>query len=144
MSVLAYERLDSSTTHKESISMKNITRKIIICAALVIGSLLPVAVQADGNQGHHESGIIGRVQIEQIGVRLPWQVRVSTDSFKAVAVLQTDEDGQFMVSLKPGTYHLSAFVGGNGSASLGGPPIRVTVTKKDFTLVELPLGFGPQ
>ena len=41
-------------------------------------------------------------------------------------------------------YHLNAFVGGNGDASLGGPPVRVMVTKKDFTIVELPLGFGPQ
>ena len=97
----------------------------------------------NGNQGHHQSGIIGRVKVEQIGVLLPWQVRVTTDTFQPVAVLATDEDGQFIVNLKPGTYHLNAFVGGNGGATLGGPTIQVTVTKKDFTIVELPLGFGP-
>jgi len=124
--------------------MKTVIPKLILSFGLLTGYLLPISASVEANQGHHQSGIIGRVQVEQIGVRLPWQVSVITDSFEAVAVLQTDEDGQFIVNLKPGTYYLSAFVGGNGDARLVGPPIRVTVTKKDFTLVELPLGFGPQ
>jgi len=117
--------------------MKNITHKLIICAALIIGSFLPASVQADG-RGHHQSGIIGRVQIEQIGIPLLWQVRVSSDSFKPITILQADAEGQFLVNLKPGTYRLSAFVGG-----LVGPSIQVRVTKKDFTIVELPIVSGP-
>src|SRR5881628_500865 len=122
--------------------MKTVIPKLFLSIGLLTAYLLPLSVEA--NQGHHQSGIIGRVQVEQIGVRLDWQVRVTTDMFEPVAVLQTDEDGQFIVNLKPGTYHLNAFVGGNGDATLAGPTIRVTVTKKDFTIVELPLGFGPQ
>jgi len=124
--------------------MKNSTRNFALCALLIFGSFLPVTFQAEGNQGHHQSGIIGRVQVEQIGARLPWQVRVTTDRFEPVAVLPADEDGNFMLNLKPGAYHLNAFVGGGGGATLVGPTIRVTVTKKDFTLVELPLVSGPQ
>ena len=124
--------------------MKTVIPKLILSFGLLTGYLLPIGASVEANLGHHQSGIIGRVQVEQIGVRLDWQVRVTTDMFEPVAVLQTDEDGQFIVNLKPGNYHLSAFVGGNGGATLGGPTIRVTVTKKDFTIVELPLGFGPQ
>jgi hypothetical protein len=114
-----------------------------ISAALLLGCLVPVGMRAQDNRGHHQSGIIGRVQIEQIGVRLPWQVRVTTVMFEPVAVLPADEDGNFIVNLKPGTYQLNAFVGGNGGATLATPPVRVTVEKKDFTIVELPVGFGP-
>ena len=124
--------------------MKKIIHEFTLCAVVILVSFLPLAVHADGNQGHHQSGIIGRVQVEQIGVRLPWRVRVTTDTFQPVAVLPTDEEGQFIVNLKPSTYHLNAFVGGNGGATLGGPTIRVMVTKKDFRLVELPLVAGPE
>ena len=80
--------------------MKNSTHKFTLCAVLFLGCFLPVARQAEGNQGHHQSGIIGRVQVEQIGVLLPWQVRVTTDTFEPVAVLPTDEGGHFIVNLK--------------------------------------------
>ena len=127
--------------------MKQITRKFIICAALVIASLLPAAVQANGNRGHHQSGIIGRVQVEQSGLPFLWQVRVSTDTCEPITVVQTEDDGQFVVNLKPGTYRLRPFVplwwvGLNGErlyAEFNGPPVQVTVAKKDFTVVELPL-----
>src|SRR4051794_2108410 len=112
-------------TRVESESMKNSTRKFMLCAVMILGSFLPIAVQADGRQGHHQSGIIGRVQVEQIGVRLPWQGRVTTHTFQPVAVLPTDADGQFIVNSKPGTYLLNPFVGGDGDATLVGPPVQV-------------------
>ena len=130
--------------------MKQITRKVLICAALVIGSLLPVAVHADGNRGHHQSGIIGRVQIEQTIPTLAWQVRVSTDTCESLTVLETDDEGQFVVNLKPGTYRLTPFAvvwflynGVWMSGEFVGPSVQVTVAKKDFTVVELPIVWGP-
>ena len=128
--------------------MKQITRKVLICAALVIGSLLPVAVHADGNRGHHQSGIIGRVQVEQVGGAFPWQVWVGTDTGESITVLQTDDEGQFVVNLKPGTYQLQPFCPLSisdgelpGGVVLIGPPVQVTVAKKDFTVVELPFAW---
>lgn len=139
--------------------MKQRTHKLVIWAALIIASLLPATVQANGNRGHHQSGIVGRVQVEQSGLPVHWQVSVSTDcdsiiileaeDDQQVTVLQTEDDGRFVVNLKPGTYRLRPFVplwfvGVNGDwlyAELAGPPVLVTVDKKDFTVVELPLGW---
>ena len=128
--------------------MSHITRNLLLCFALAIGGLLPAAVHADGNRGHHQSGIIGRVQVEQVGGALPWQVWVGTDRGESVTVLQTDNDGEFVVNLKPGTYQLQPFcpltISDGGlpvDVVLIGPPVEVTVVKKDFTVVELPLAW---
>jgi len=123
--------------------MKTITHKFALCAVLLSGCLLPVAAHAEDNQGHHQSGVIGRVQVEQVGLPHLWQVRVSTEAYGQASVIQTDDEGQFVVNLKPGTYHLTPFIGGDGNAGLVGPPIQVTVEKKDLTVVEMSLIFGP-
>jgi len=128
--------------------MKHIALKPLLCIALFVSGLFPATVQADGNRGHHQSGIIGRVQLEQSSLPLSWQVRVSTDRGEAITVLQPDEDGQFAVNLKPGTYRLTAFApvwllyyGVPMYAEFSGPPVQVTVSKKDFTAVEVPLAW---
>jgi len=128
--------------------MKHIALKPLLCIALLIGGFLPAAVHADGNRGHHQSGIIGRVQVEQVGGALSWQVWVGTDSGESVTVLQTNSDGEFVVNLKPGTYQLQPFCPLSisdgelpGDVVLIGPPVQVTVAKKDFTVVDLPLAW---
>jgi len=123
--------------------MNKITCRFMGCGVLVIACSLASVTHAKENQGHHQSGIIGRVQAEQFNLPHVWQVRVSTEQHKLVTVVQTDEDGRFVVNLKPGTYHLTPFLAGEGKARLVGPSIPVTVEKKDFSVVELPLGFGP-
>jgi hypothetical protein len=123
--------------------MKHYTTPFALIASLLIGCLLPAATVAGENQGHHQSGIVGRVQLEQISFRFAWKVRVSKENFDPVAVLETDEAGHFAVNLKPGIYRLTPFVGGDGGASLVGPSLLVAVEKKNFTVVELPLVFGP-
>jgi hypothetical protein len=155
MAGLAFEH---QTTTNYTKSMRQFTLKLIIWPFLVIASLLPRAVQANENRGHHQSGIIGRVQVEQSGLAVHWQVSVSTDcdstivleaaDDEQVTVLQTEDDGRFVVNLKPGRYRLRPFVpvwfvsvsGDWLYAELAGPPVLVTVNKKDFTVVELPLG----
>ena len=149
--------VDHQTTRQTS--MRQFTPKHIIWPFLVIASLLPSTVQASENRGHHQSGIIGRVQVEQSGLAVHWQVSVSTDcdstivleaeDNQQVTVLQTEDDGRFAVNLKPGRYRLRPFVpvwfitvsGEWLYAELAGPPMLVTVDKKDFTVVELPLGW---
>src|SRR5262245_56213102 len=127
--------------------MKSIPSKIVLGLSLLVASLQPTPVSAEPgkqtNQGHHQSGIIGRVMVGQIGFRTAWKVRVSTADHQPITVLQSDADGYFAVNLKPGTYWLTPFLGDEGGAMLIGPSIPVTVKKKDFAVVELPLVFGP-
>ena len=68
---------------------------------------------------------------------------MSTDTYKLVADIQTGEDGEFVVNLKPGTYHLMPFLVTEGYPVAIGPSVQVTVEKKDFTVVELSVIFGP-
>ena len=120
--------------------MKNITSKFIVCAALFIGCLLPVATPAKDNQGHHQSGIIG--QIEQVPG--PWDVRIVTGDGKFVADIQADDSGFFEVNLKPGTYILTPYIlSTGGTGALLGASTTVTVDKKGFTVAELPIVNGP-
>ncbi len=97
---------------------------------------------------HHEhsgqSGIVGRLMLEQMGVRFDWRVRVSTEQFELVKDLDTNDQGYFRVNLKPGKYYVTPFLGGDGGATLiVSPSVRVVVQKKRFTTVQLPLVFGP-
>jgi len=126
--------------------MKELASKFILCSTLIVGSLLGAPLQAAGDQGHHQSGIIGRLQVEQVGVSLPWQVRVTTDTGESVTVLELGDEGEFLVNLKPGVYRLtpvaSVWFTVNGvwtSGEFVGPTLEVTVAKKDFTPVELPV-----
>lgn len=120
--------------------MKNITHKFAICAALLFGCLLPVATQAQDNQGHNQSGIVG--QIEQAPG--PWHIRIVTGDGRFVADIQADDSGFFEVNLKPGTYILTPyFPSVDGSGALLGASTTVPVEKKTFTAAELPVVIGP-
>ena len=135
------QRIDTSIKQNESGSMKNIARRFILIAALACACLLTGVTRA--NQGHHQTGIIGRVQVEQINLPHVWKVHVSTETFKLIEDVQTDENGQFIVTLKPGTYYLTPFLRGETGGELVGPSVRLMVEKKDFRVVELSLVFGP-
>jgi hypothetical protein len=93
----------------------------------------------EDREHHGQSGIVGRVMLEQMGARLDWRVRVSTEDHKLVTELEINESGFFKVNLKPGSYILTPFIGG-----LVGPSLAVTVQKNGFASVELPLVLGPQ
>jgi hypothetical protein len=123
--------------------MKHLTTLLTLIASLLITSLLPMATPAGENRGHHQSGIVGRVQLEQIGWHFPWKVRVNEENLDPIALLETDEAGYFAINLKPGIYWLTPILSGDGAATLVGPRVRVMVEKKDFAVVELPLVFGP-
>ncbi len=131
--------------------MKNFTPKLMVCAALVIGCLLPIAVQAQGNQGHHQSGIIGQVNFGILsgtptgegGTIIPDHVRVYSDKGKLVAAVETEVTANafwhFQVFLKPGTYTVTAYAGvppENGGVTYSFP-VTVIVRKKQFTEVAL-------
>lgn len=120
--------------------MKNITHKFVICAALVFGCLFPVVTQAQDNQGHHQSGIIG--QVEQVPGA--WNIWIVTNDGKFVADIQADDSGFFEVDLKPGTYILTPFILSiDGTGALVGVATTVTVNEKAFTTAELPVVNGP-
>ena len=120
--------------------MKSITHKLAICAALLFACLLPVATQAQDNQGHHQSGIIG--QIEQVSG--PWDIWIVTGDGKFVTDIQADDSGLFKVDLKPGTFVLTPYIPSiDGSGALLGVSTTVTVEKKTFTAVVLPVVNGP-
>lgn len=116
--------------------MKNITTKLIVCAALFIGCLLPVTTQAKDDH----SGIIG--QIEELPG--PWHVRIVAANGGFVADILADDSGSFVVDLKPGDYILTPFFPSiDGTAQLVGVSTPVTVDKKAFTTAELPIVNGP-
>jgi hypothetical protein len=120
--------------------MKKSTHKFAICAALLIGCLLPAATRAQQNQGHHQSGIIG--QIEQVPG--PWNVRIVSGEGKFVGDIQAADNGFFEVDLKPGTYVLTPYILSiDGTGALLGVSTTVSVEKKEFTTVELPVVHGP-
>ena len=123
--------------------MKHFTTPFALIASLLISCLLPVATPAGENRGYHQSGIVGRVMVEQTGWHFPWKVRVNKENYDPVAILETAEAGHFAVNLKPGIYWLTPVLSGDGAVALVGPSVRVTVEKKDFAVVELPLVFGP-
>ncbi len=124
--------------------MKPIIRRLAIFAALLFGCLLPTAMQAQDNKGHHQSGIIG--QIEQVPG--PWSIWIVTSDGNFVADIQADDTGFFEVDLKPGTYILTPFIlpiapAADGIHPLVGASTSVTVDKKSFTTAELPIVIGP-
>jgi len=122
--------------------MKHLTRKLVICAALLIGSLVPLAAQAGGSRGHHQSGIIGEV------VWATWSpqpvqclVDVETDSGRLITTVETDADGTFVVALKRGTYVLTPYFPQPSDATLSGPSVQLVVEKKDYTVVVMPFTY---
>ncbi len=135
--------------------MKNFTGKCLIGAALLIGCLLPVAASAQENQGHHQSGILGKVNGGVVmatptgegSMVIPDHVRVYSDKGNLLLEVQTEvtEDAwwHFEVYLKPGNYTVIAYAG--AAPENGGIlycfPVPVTVGKKHFT--EVALSFRP-
>jgi hypothetical protein len=120
--------------------MKNITKNFIIRAALMIVCILPITTQAQNNQGHHQSGIIG--QIEQVPG--PWEVRIVSADGKLVTNIQADNTGSFEVDLKPGTYVLTPYILSlDGTGALVGVSATVVVGKKQFTMLDLFVVNGP-
>jgi hypothetical protein len=116
--------------------MKYGIRKYIICAALVIGCLWPVATQIQADQGFAQSGIGGRVQgfIQSHN----WNVLVTSSAGIEVADFLTTTDGSFSLNLEPGTYVLKAYVRNFGPHSiLWGDPAVVTLGQNDFVTVSL-------
>ncbi len=116
--------------------MKKTTVKFIVCAALFIGCLLPVATQAKDDK----SGIIGHI-VELVG---PWHIHIVQGNGRFVADIQADDSGLFVVDLKPGAYILTPFFPSiDGGGELVGVSTTVTVDKKAFTTAELPIVNGP-
>jgi hypothetical protein len=110
-------------------------------AVLCITSLLICFPRATARaEGHHQSGVVGRVVWATLDPS-PFHcfVRVVTDSGRVVTALETDANGAFRVALKPGTYLLIPFLplGPSGAVAMGLTQ-RVTVEKKDYTMVVMP------
>ena len=110
-------------------------------AVLCITSLLICFPRATARaEGHHQSGVVGRVVWATLDPS-PFHcfVRVVTDSGRVVTALETDANGAFRVALKPGTYLLTPFLplGPSGAVAMGLTQ-RVTVEKKDYTMVVMP------
>ncbi len=120
--------------------MKSITRAFILCAALFAGSAL-LGAPATG-KGYHLSGVTGQVQGPILFHN--WDVLVVSDEGEFVTHFLTDPDGSFTVDLKPGAYVLVAYITNVGSESLVfGTPVSVTVEKKQFARVVLPISLPP-
>ncbi len=117
--------------------MKNLRPLGALCVALVIICFSGSSARAEG---HHQSGIVGQVVWgEQDPNPFHSFVSVVTDSGKAVTALETDTNGGFRVALKPGTYLLAPFLPlGPGGAVAMGRTQRVTVEKKDYSMVVIP------
>ena len=130
--------------------MSNTRLKSIICAAFVFACLRPVAVQADGHQGHHQSGVVGQAFVSLSGCvtlgpvpepcadaqPMSGTVLVYSEGGRLVTAAVTDEDGFFRVNLKPGDYILTMYIPPQGSGSVGHLEARqtaFTVKKKEFT-----------
>jgi hypothetical protein len=128
--------------------MKNIASIFIVGATLLAACLQPLAAQAEGNQGHHQSGIFGNTgggiiiatpDGEGSSV-LPNHVRVYQEGELVTEVeTVTTEDAlwYFEVYLKPGTYTVTVYAGAppeNGGIAFTFPA-EVTVGKKGFVEV---------
>ena len=135
-------RLDTPARQNEISCMKHSIRKYIICAALVIGCLWPVATQAQAHRGPPQSGIGG--QVHGFIQSHNWNVQVASNTGQAVADFLTAADGSFQLSLKPGTYVLKAYIRNIGRHPiLWGTPVEVTIGENDFKTVSLTITAPP-
>jgi hypothetical protein len=131
--------------------MKSIAPKLIIWIGLLVVSLLPAGAQLQGHQGHHQSGITGRVNGGMVSVTptgegsmvIPDYVRVYSDTGELVTEVETEvtenATWHFDVYLKPGRYMVMAYVppAPEDGGVLYTYPVAVTVEKKQFTDVVL-------
>src|SRR5690348_13643383 len=108
--------------------------KIIVLLGVIL-TCIAIPTFSQGNQGHHQSGIKGRVTVEQVLIHTGWHVRITTVDGQWVADIETNDDGEFTINLKPGEYLLTAYRGGN----LNPFSIGVTVAKKEFSEIQVPL-----
>jgi hypothetical protein len=135
--------------------MKNIAPIIIIGASLLAAFFWPIGAQAQGNQGHHQSGIFGHINGGIIIATpdgegssvIPNHVRVYTNEGELLTEVETvvTEDAwwYFEVFLKPGAYTVSAYMGSppeDGGIAFT-YPVEVTVGKKEF--LEVAFTFVP-
>ena len=127
---------------QEKIIMKDLKTIAVLCLASLVVCVPRATARAEG---HHQSGVVGQVVWAAWDPTTPVHcfVSVVTDSGKAVTALETDANGLFRVALKPGTYLLTPFWPQPSDAVFAGPTQRVTVEKKDYTVVVMPFGFGP-
>ena len=122
--------------------MKNNNLKVILWIGLLAACLLPMDVRAEGHQGHHQSGVSG--QVERVILFHHWNVSIVSDTGDVVADFLTNEDGSFEVNLKPGSYILTAYIPYFGTpGTVYGTPVQVTVEKKQFASVFLPIALPP-
>ena len=145
---------DGHDRTKKAASMKNIASVFIIGATLLAASFRPIVAQAEGNQGHHQSGIFGHIgggivsgTPDGEGSIFPDHVRVYTSEGELLTEVETvvTEDAwwYFEVALKPGAYRVTAYVGlppEDGGVDFSFPE-EVTVGKKEF--VEVGFTFVP-
>ena len=116
-------------------------QRILLGLVVLVAGLLPVGVGAD-SRGHHQSGVTGQVQ--GFIVFHNWNVLVVSDTGKVAADFLTAPDGSFELNLKPGTYVLTAYIRNFGPhAIVWGTPVEVTVEKKAFATVTLPISAPP-
>ena len=122
--------------------MKTTPTLLVLCASLLFACFPQTSLRAEG---HHQSGIIGEVVwatwSPELETPVQCHVRVETDSGRFITALETGADGLFRVALKPGTYVLTPFFPQDSDATLSGPSLRVTVDKKDYTVVVMPFSF---
>jgi len=122
--------------------VKNNNLRVILWMGLLAACLPPTVVRAQGHQGHHQSGISG--QVERVILFHDWNVSIVSDTGDFVADFPTQEDGNFAVNLKPGSYVLTAYIPDFGAqGTLYGPSVQVTVEKQQFTSVFLPIVLPP-
>ncbi len=112
--------------------MKNLRSTLILCAALF--ACLPLSGAPATGKGYHLSGVTGQVKGNILFHN--WNVLVTSDKGRVVADILTDENGNFTVDLKPGSYVLVAYITSVGAHPLiFGTPVGVTVEKKQFVPV---------
>ena len=138
--------------------MNNITTKCIAALTLLVGCLLPIAIQADSGRGNHSgSGIVGQAYImggswlNGALYTIPLQTRITVYELlprrggardlstpgKYVTDVETDENGNFMVVLKPGKYLL---VPGSVPDLLTGNTI-LEVERNEYTTTAVVYGY---
>ena len=130
-------------TSKQTKGHMNKTKlTLFIGLGLLVGWLTPSAVQAAGPT---HSGIIGQVFIGPTCPSIPpgfdcpdgpfrTSISVYSDTGRFITRFTTDSEGEFEVTLKPGSYVLVPDVAG-GIHPPGVAAVEVVVQKKEFTPV---------
>lgn len=124
-------------------------------ATLLAVFFRPIAAQAQGNQGHHQSGIFGQINGGAIiatpdgegSGAIPNHVRVYTKERELVTEVETVTTDEalwyFEAYVKPGTYTVIAYSGvpPEDGGIMFTYPVEVTIGRKEF--VEVAFTFVP-